>query len=65
MRSSGRAGNGSPNAKSRKLAQLAAVDFEDFYRARKPARCKRGDLLVISADGKRASHFLCKPIELV
>jgi hypothetical protein len=34
------------------LAQLAAVDFEDFYHARKPARCKRGDLLVISADGK-------------
>jgi uncharacterized protein UPF0236 len=34
------------------LAQLAAVDFEDFYQARKPARCKRGDLLVISADGK-------------
>jgi hypothetical protein len=34
------------------LAQIAAVDFEDFYHARKPARCKRGDLLVISADGK-------------
>ena len=34
------------------LAQIAAVDFEDFYQARKPARCKRGDLLVISADGK-------------
>jgi hypothetical protein len=34
------------------LAQIAAVDFEDFYQARKPTRCKRGDLLVISADGK-------------
>jgi len=34
------------------LAQIAAVDFEDFYHARKPARCKRGYLLVISADGK-------------
>jgi hypothetical protein len=34
------------------LAQIAAVDFEDFYQARKPARSKRGDLLVISADGK-------------
>ena len=34
------------------LAQIAAVDFEDFYHARKPARCKRADLLVISADGK-------------
>jgi hypothetical protein len=34
------------------LAQIAAIDFEDFYQARKPARCKRGDLLVISADGK-------------
>ena len=34
------------------LAQIAAVDFEDFYQARKPARSKPGDLLVISADGK-------------
>ena len=34
------------------LATLAAMDFEDFYEARRPARCKRGDLLVVSADGK-------------
>jgi hypothetical protein len=34
------------------LAQLAAMNFEDFYEARRPARCKRGDLLVLSADGK-------------
>jgi hypothetical protein len=34
------------------LAQITAVDFEDFYQARKPARSKPGDLLVISADGK-------------
>ena len=34
------------------LAQLAAVDFEDFYAARRPARSKPGDLLVLSADGK-------------
>ena len=34
------------------LATLAAMDFEDFYEARRPARCKRGDLLVLSADGK-------------
>jgi hypothetical protein len=34
------------------LAGLAAMDFEDFYESRRPARCKRGDLLVLSADGK-------------
>jgi hypothetical protein len=34
------------------LAQLAAVDFEDFYRARRPTRCKADQLLVLSADGK-------------
>jgi hypothetical protein len=34
------------------LAGLAAIDFEDFYEARRPARSKRGDLLVLSADGK-------------
>jgi len=34
------------------LATLAAMDFEDFYEARRPARCRRGDLLVLSADGK-------------
>jgi hypothetical protein len=34
------------------LAQIAAVDFDGFYQARKPARSKPGDLLVISADGK-------------
>jgi hypothetical protein len=34
------------------LAQLAAVDFEDFYAARRPARSTPGDLLVLSADGK-------------
>ena len=34
------------------LAQIAAVDFEDFYEKRRPARSERGDLLVISADGK-------------
>ncbi len=34
------------------LAGLAAVDFEDFYEARRPARSKPGDLLVLSADGK-------------
>jgi hypothetical protein len=34
------------------LAGLAAVDFEDFYEQRRPARSKRGDLLVLSADGK-------------
>ena len=34
------------------LATIAAIDFEDFYEARRPARCQRGDLLVLSADGK-------------
>ena len=28
------------------------MDFEDFYEARRPARSKPGDLLVLSADGK-------------
>jgi hypothetical protein len=34
------------------LAGLAAMDFEDFYESRRPARSKPGDLLVLSADGK-------------
>ena len=34
------------------LAGLAAMDFEDFYGERRPARSKPGDLLVLSADGK-------------
>jgi hypothetical protein len=34
------------------LAGLAAMDCEDFYDSRRPARGKRGDLLVLSADGK-------------
>ena len=34
------------------LAQLAAVDFEDFYEARRPKRSKSDQLLVLSADGK-------------
>jgi hypothetical protein len=34
------------------LAGLAAMDFEDFYEARRPPRGKHGDLLVLSADGK-------------
>ena len=34
------------------LAGLAAMDFEDFYAARRPARSTPGDLLVLSADGK-------------
>jgi hypothetical protein len=34
------------------LAQLAAVDFEDFYQARQPVIGNAEDLLVISADGK-------------
>jgi hypothetical protein len=45
------------------LAGLAAIDFEDFYEARRAPRGKRGDLLVLSADGKgdrdaprRATH---------
>ncbi len=34
------------------LAGLAAMDFEDFYETRRPARSKPRDLLVLSADGK-------------
>jgi hypothetical protein len=34
------------------LASLAAMDFEDFYETRRPARSEPGDLLVLSADGK-------------
>jgi hypothetical protein len=34
------------------LATLAAVDFEEFYETRRPARSKAGDLLVLSCDGK-------------
>jgi len=34
------------------LAGLTAMDFEDFYENRRPARGKQGDLLVLSADGK-------------
>jgi hypothetical protein len=34
------------------LASLAAMDFEDFYENRRPTRSKRGDLLVLSCDGK-------------
>jgi hypothetical protein len=34
------------------LAGLAAMDFEDFYETRRPARGKSGDRLVLSADGK-------------
>jgi hypothetical protein len=34
------------------LAGMAAMDFEDFYENRRPARGKQGDLLVLSADGK-------------
>jgi hypothetical protein len=34
------------------LAQLAAVDFEDFYAAKRPTRSKPEQLLVLSADGK-------------
>jgi hypothetical protein len=34
------------------LATLAAIDFEDFYETRRPARSKPGDLLVLSCDGK-------------
>jgi hypothetical protein len=34
------------------LAQLAAVDFEDFYEARRPKRRKSDQLLVLSVDGK-------------
>jgi len=34
------------------LAGLAAMDLEDFYENRRPARGEQGDLLVLSADGK-------------
>ncbi|HSS75645.1 MAG TPA: ISKra4 family transposase [Thermoanaerobaculia bacterium] len=34
------------------LAGLAAIDFEDFYEARRPKRSKSDQLLVLSADGK-------------
>jgi hypothetical protein len=34
------------------LAGLAAMEFEDFYEARRPGRAKPRDLLVLSADGK-------------
>jgi len=34
------------------LATLAAVDFEDFYQTRRPARSKPDELLVLSCDGK-------------
>ena len=34
------------------LASLAAMDFEDFYETRRPARSKPGELLVLSCDGK-------------
>jgi hypothetical protein len=34
------------------LATLAAVDFEDFYETRRPARGRPDDLLVLSCDGK-------------
>jgi hypothetical protein len=34
------------------LATLAAIDFEDFYETRRPARSEPGDLLVLSCDGK-------------
>ena len=34
------------------LAQLAAIDFEDFYAAKRPKRSKPAELLVLSADGK-------------
>jgi hypothetical protein len=34
------------------LASLAAMDFEDFYETRRPARSEPGDLLVLSCDGK-------------
>ncbi len=34
------------------LAGLTAMDFEDFYETRRPARSKPGDLLLLSADGK-------------
>jgi hypothetical protein len=34
------------------LASLTAMDFEDFYETRRPARSKPGELLVLSCDGK-------------
>ena len=34
------------------LAGLAAMDFEEFYESRRPARSKPAELLVLSADGK-------------
>lgn len=34
------------------LATLAAIDFEGFYEARRPARAKPDELLVLSCDGK-------------
>ena len=34
------------------LAGLAAIDFEDFYEARRPKRSNSDQLLVLSADGK-------------
>jgi hypothetical protein len=34
------------------LASLAAMDFEEFYETRRPVRSERGELLVLSADGK-------------
>jgi len=34
------------------LATLGAMDFEDFYEARRPKRAKPDQLLVLSADGK-------------
>ena len=34
------------------LASLAAMDFEDFYENRRPARSEPGEVLVLSADGK-------------
>ena len=36
------------------LAGLAAMDFEDFYAARRPARAKPGDLLVLSATARES-----------
>jgi hypothetical protein len=34
------------------LATLAAIDFDEFYESRRPARSKPDDLLVLSCDGK-------------
>jgi hypothetical protein len=52
MRSSAPPGQRLGKRQVEELATIAAIDFEDFYEARRPARCKRGDLLVLSADGK-------------